>query len=341
MPKLRLLAFLLLPTATRAQWTYVPSGTNTELRGLSAASDRVVWASGARGTVARSLDGGRTWLTDTVPAAATLDFRAVHAFNEGRGLVASAGEAEKGFAKIFSTTDGGRHWDLVYATDQKGVFLDAMAFWDAKNGIALSDPVEERFFILVTGDRGRTWKRIPPDRLPKILTGEAAFAASGSVLVVHPKGDVWIGTGGAGRARVMHSADRGRIWTVTEVPVHAEGAASGIFSLAFFDRRRGVAVGGDYTKPRLAGPSVALTDDGGRTWRVAALPPAAYLSGVAYAGDARSLVAVGLAGTFVSRDGGERWVQSDTVPLNSVRFARRAGFAVGPRGRVARMDSLP
>ena len=341
MHTLRVFVLLLLPTAARAQWTYVSSGTNVELRGLSAVSDRVVWASGTRGTVARSTDGGRTWLTDTVPDAATLDFRAVHAFNDGAGFVASAGEAEKGLARIFATGDGGRHWHLVYSTDQKGVFLDAIAFWDMKNGIALSDPVGEHFFLLITSDRGRTWKRIPPDRLPKILPGEAAFAASGSALVVNQAGDVWIGTGGGGRARVLHSGDRGRTWTVADAPVYANGAAAGIFSLAFFDRRRGVAVGGDYTKPLLAAPSAALTDDGGHTWRVAASPPAAYLSGVAYAGDARSLVAVGLAGTFLSRDGGETWTQSDTVSMNAVRFANRTGFAIGPRGRIARTDSVP
>ena len=48
------------------------------------------------------------------------------------------------------------------------------------------------------------------------------------------------------------------------------------------------------------------------------------------------LVAVGLAGTFVSRDSGRTWSQADTVPLNSVRFFGRTGFAVGPGGRVAR-----
>jgi len=330
------LASLALPATTFAQWTYAASGTTAELRGLVAVSKQVAWASGSRGSVARSLDGGRTWTTDTVPGFTTLDFRAVHAFNDGAGFIASAGEAEKGLAKIFATGDGGRHWHLTFTTDTKGVFLDALAFWDLRNGIALSDPVDGAFFILLTHDRGRTWTRIPPDRLPPVLPGEAAFAASGSSLVVHGTDDVWIGTGGGGRARVMHSADQGMTWTVTDVPVHAEGGAAGIFSLAFLDARRGVAAGGDYTKPRLAASSVALTADGGRTWRPAAASPAAYLSGVSYAGSPARLVAVGLAGTFVSRDSGQTWAQIDTVPMNSVRFTGDAGFAVGPRGRVAR-----
>ncbi len=311
----------------------------------SAASARragsAVWASGTRGTVVRSVDGGRTWLADSVRGAGTLDFRAVHAHDGDAAFAASAGEAEKGLAKIYGTGDGGRRWELRYSTEQRGVFLDAIAFWDARNGVALSDPVDGRFFVLVTNDAGRTWNRLPPEGLPPVLAGEAAFAASGSALVVLGSSDVWIGTGGGGRGRVMRSTDRGRTWTVHDTPVHATGAAAGVFSLAFHDAERGVAVGGDYTQPNLAAVSVALTRDGGRTWAPAKAPPAAYLSGVAYAGTPARLVAVGLAGTFVSRDSGQTWTQTDTVPLNSVRFRGRAGFAVGPRGRVARMDSLP
>lgn len=334
------LALLAAPSLSSAQWTYETTGTTAELRGLSVVSDRIIWASGAGGTVLRSVDGGRTWIADTVPGRTALDFRAVHAFNDGAAFIASAGEAEKGLARIFGTGDGGRHWNLAYSTEQKGVFLDAIAFWDLDNGVALSDPVDSAFFILTTSDRGRTWTRIAASRLPRVLPGEAAFAASGSSLVVRGTSDVWIGTGGGGRARVMHSVNRGRTWTVVEVPVHAEGPASGIFALAFLGRW-GIAVGGDYTQPHLAAQSVALTDDAGRTWRAARSPPAAYLSGVSFAGSPARVVAVGLAGTFVSHDGGQSWTQTDTVPMNSVRFAGLAGFAVGPRGRAARAVIAP
>ena len=333
-----ILCFILpaLPATELSQWAYGTSGTTAELRGLSVVSDRVAWASGARGTVLRTLDGGRTWIADTVPGASVLDFRSVHAMNDGMGLVASAGEAEKGLARIFGTGDGGRHWHRVFATEQKGVFFDALHFWDLRRGVALSDPVDSAFVLMLTEDRGGTWTRLPATQLPRVLPGEAAFAASGSSLVLRGGGQMWIGTGGGGRARVMRSADAGRSWQVVDVPVHAAGPAAGIFALAFFDDSIGVAVGGDYTQPTLAAPSVAITRDGGRTWRPATQPPAAYLSGVAYAGSRDRLVAVGLAGTFVSSDGGERWRQVDTVAMNAVRFHGVTGFAVGPRGRIAR-----
>lgn len=329
-----------LPAIAAAQWTWISIPTVAELRGLSVVDSRVVWASGTQGTALRSADGGRTWSVDTVPGAATLDLRSVQAISDGAAFVASAGEAEKGLAKIFTTGDAGRHWRLAWSTTTKGIFLDAIAFWDARHGLALSDPIDDRFYVLRTNDGGRTWTRVPPENLPRHLPGEASFAASGSVLAVAGAADVWIATGG-NTARVLHSSDRGVTWSFTDVPIHSAGPAAGIFSLAFFDTKRGIAVGGDYTQPQLTASTVAITSDGGRSWRRAASPPAAYLSGVAFAGRATDVVAVGLAGTYVSRDGGDSWSRTDTVALNAVRALGRGAIAVGPRGRIARMDSLP
>ena len=103
MLKLRiiLLAAIATPPAAAAQWAYTNTGGG-ELRGMSVVSDQVVWASGARGTIVRSVDGGRTWIADTVPGFATLDFRAIHASSDRAAFIASAGEAEKGLAKILA-----------------------------------------------------------------------------------------------------------------------------------------------------------------------------------------------------------------------------------------------
>jgi photosystem II stability/assembly factor-like uncharacterized protein len=330
------------PALAAAQWVPATIATNAELRGLSTAGSSVVWASGTGGHYAHSTDGGRTWRLDSVPATAALDFRAVHALDARRAWLLSAGEAEKGHARIYRTTDAGIHWTLVYSTDQKGVFLDAIAFWDGQHGIAISDPVDGRFFILTTNDGGGSWARVPPERIPPTLAGEAAFAASGSCLTVEGDNNVWIGTGGGAAARVYHSPDRGRTWTVAETPVHAGTASSGIFSLSFRDGRHGVAVGGDYQMVRGGFPNVALTDDGGRTWRVAKGPlPVGYLSSASFVPGSSTVIAVGLAGTALSSDNGESWRMLDSTAYNSVRFeSPNAGWAVGPKGRLARWSGL-
>ena len=326
-----------IPVVAGAQWATATSGTDAEFRGLSTAGASVVWASGTRGRYARSTDGGHTWRIDSVPTGSTLDFRAVRALDARRAWLMSAGDADKGQARIYRTTDAGAHWSLVYSTLQKGVFLDAVAFWDAQHGIALSDPVDGRFFLVTTNDGGGSWTRVPPERIPAALAGEAAFAASGTCLTVDGQSSVWIGTGGGATARVYHSSDRGRTWTVAETPMHAGSASSGIFSLAFRDGRQGVAVGGDYQMVRGGFPNVVLTNDGGRTWRIAKGPlPVGYLSSASFLGGTTSVVAVGLAGTALSTDGGESWRMVDSIAYNAVRFeAPNAGWAVGPKGRIA------
>jgi photosystem II stability/assembly factor-like uncharacterized protein len=122
--------------------------------------------------------------------------------------------------------------------------------------------------------------------------------------------------------------------------VRAGGSAAGIFSVAFADAEHGVVVGGDYTKPHALSENVAVSNDGGRTWKLANGPlPQGYMSGVAYlpGTGGRSLIAVGLGGTARSDDRGESWRMVDTVGYNSVAFATPVdGWAAGPRGRIAR-----
>ncbi len=322
-----------------AQWVPQQSGTTAEFRGLVATSASVVWASGTRGRVARTTDGGATWTIDSLPGAASLDFRAIAPRNDRLAWVASAGPAENGQARILRTTDG-RSWTEQYSTTHAGVFLDALAFWDDRHGIALSDPVGGKLFLLVTDDGGATWSQVPTDAAPPVLPGEASFAASGTCLIAQGSSNVWIATGGGARARVFRSTDRGRTWHVADTPIHAGDSASGIFSIAFSDDRHGVVVGGDYTKPKAAFDNVAITDDGGATWRLARGPlPVAHLSAVSFVPGSRGrqLVAVGLAGTARSDDGGESWRMVDTVGYHAITFAPSGdAWAAGPRGRIAK-----
>jgi len=335
------LATVAFSARAAAQWQPQTSPTDVELRGLSVVSPSVVWASGQRGTVLRTTDGGAHWTRDTIPGAGTLDLRAIAATSPTTAHAISIADS----SRVYRTTDGGRTWSRRWSATRKGTFLDAIQFWDARNGIAMSDPVDGKLLLIVTNDGGESWKEIPADRLPPALQGEGGFAASGTCLAVQGSSHVWIATGGAASARVYHSADRGATWTVHDAPLRAGVPSAGVFSVAFRDARHGVIAGGDYEKPVLGGRNLATTSDGGATWTLtdSAAAPAGYRSAVAIVPGTRAntLVAVGLTGTDVSVDDGETWRHADSTAYNSVAFASpSAGWAVGPKGRIARWSGV-
>lgn len=332
------LLILLCASISDAQWDNQQSGTTVRLRGVSAVNQLVAWVSGDKGTYARTIDGGKTWIPGHMPDAEDLDFRDVDAFSADVAYLLSIGEGVK--SRIYKTNDGGLHWTLQFKNTRPTAFFDAMAFWDANHGIAVSDPVDGRFLIITTADGGATWKEMPPSGMPLALASEGAFAASGTCIAVQDERNVWFGTGGPEGARVFRSLDGGRNWTVAATPL-TSGKAAGIFSLLFWDAKHGVVVGGDYTKEREVGNNAAWTSDGGRTWQLAETKrPNGYRSGVALVGERkkRRLVAVGPAGSDFSMSGGKSWRILGEEGFHSVSFAPNSdvGWAVGEGGRVAK-----
>lgn len=328
----------------QAQWSLQSSGTSADFRGLSAVSAAVAWASGTRGTFARTTDGGITWHPGTVAGAEALDFRDVDAFDAKTAYLLSIGKGDS--SRIYKTTDGGKRWQLQFINNNPDAFFDAMAFWDKDHGIAFSDPVGGRFLVIKTDDGGASWNPVPAENIPAAIKGEGAFAASGTCIAVQGKNNVWLATGGSA-ARVFRSTDRGRTWAVAPTPIISGIESAGIFSIAFKDAGNGIIVGGDYRKPNEAERSVATTTDGGRTWRLIARSyPAGYRSCVAYVPGERvqTLVAVGTSGSDYSIDGGINWMSLDKENYNTVSFAAPAGagWAAGPSGRIARFaGALP
>ncbi|MFF7448913.1 MULTISPECIES: WD40/YVTN/BNR-like repeat-containing protein [unclassified Streptomyces] len=320
-------------------WELKDSGTpDVRFRGLAAVSRTTAWVAGTRGTVLRTTDAGATWRNVSPPGAGELQFRDVEAFDARRAVVLAIGEGEA--SRVYRTDDGGATWTESFRNTDARAFYDCLTFFDRRHGLAMSDPVDGRFRILSTSDGGRSWKVLPDRGMPAAQEGEAGFAASGQCLVSSGPKDVWLATGGAARARVLHSSDRGLTWTATDTPIPAGDPARGVFALAFRDRTHGLAVGGDY-RPDQASPNAgAVTRDGGRSWGLAATPPPAYRSGVAWLPHSRTAaLAVGPTGTDLTTDAGRTWHTVDTGSYDTVDCTPDLGcWAAGEKGRVARLE---
>src|SRR5689334_2220981 len=109
----------------------IDSGRKISLRGLSVVDDNVIWASGSSGTVARSVDGGKTFEWLTVAGYEKRDFRDIEAFDANTAIIMGISEP----AIILKTKDGGKSWYKVFEDSTKGMFLDAMDFDEKGNGI--------------------------------------------------------------------------------------------------------------------------------------------------------------------------------------------------------------
>jgi photosystem II stability/assembly factor-like uncharacterized protein len=223
---------------------------------------------------------------------------------------------------LYQITKDGKKTKLVYQEKNDKVFYDSMQFWNDKEGIAIGDPITNCLSIIRTYDGGNTWTKLPDNKLPKVFEGEAHFAASNTNIIVKEK-DTWIVSGGK-KSRVFYSPDKGSSWSVYETPIIQGKQMTGIFTADFYDTKKGFISGGNYELLNQNSENKAITDDGGKTWKLIANNEAfGYASCVQYVPNSKGkgIVSVGASGLYYSSDGGVNWVQfSKDSTLYTIRF---------------------
>ena len=331
-----LLPFLLLfPIFSFSQKiTILDSSQKISIRGLSVVSDKVLWVSGNKGMVGKSVDAGKTWQWMTVKDHEKRDFRDIEAFDKNRAVIMAVAEP----AVILKTTDGGLTWKEVYRNETTGMFLDAMEFWNEQSGIVIGDPIDGKFFIARTFDGGETWDQLPENNLPLADSGEACFAASGTNIRALDLDEACFITGG----RVSRFFYKGSPVTL---PIIQGKETTGANSVAIKDwkKRKGgqqiFIVGGDFARDTCSTQNSVYSTNGGKSWQTPAVPPVGYKSCVEFFGKTR-VITCGTTGVEVSGDDGKTWKNISHTGFHVTRKAKKgkAVFLAGGNGRIARLD---
>lgn len=228
--------------------------------------------------------------------------------------------------------------ELVYKEEHEKVFYDSMKFFNELDGIAMGDPTEDCLSVLLTNDGGQSWTKVPCQDLPKVVEGEAAFAASNTNIKV--LGTIaWIVTGGT-KARVFKSLDKGLTWNVYDTPIVQGDGPQGIYSVDFADELNGIIIGGDYLKSEANERNKAITKDGGVTWTtVADGKNPNYKSCVQYVPDTegKEVFAVGKTGISYSNDRGTTWKEVSKEGFYTIQFVNRTTAWLSGNGKLGKL----
>lgn len=319
--------------------TPLTSPTNVLLQAISIVDDNNAWLSGHQATFVRTKDGGQSWESFAHPTGDTLQFRDIHAINDEKVVLMSAGPGPLSRIFTFQAPDS---WEENFVMQDSLGFLDCIDFWDAQRGIAYGDAIDDYPYILLTTDGGQSWQRADSTNMPKAGKGEGGFAASGTCVTTGENGKAWIATGAGGNSRILITEDYGKTWKVNPSPIIA-GDAAGNTSISM-SGNQGFVTGGDLLIADDYTNNCAFTSNGGNTWTLSNRPQTkgAFYGGAFTEVDGQLFAfACGPKGLDYSQDLGQSWQTLDTLNYWAVSMKGTKGYAAGTDGKILRISLQP
>jgi hypothetical protein len=299
------------------------------IRGLAVPNQNTIWASGSKGSIAKSVNGGSDFEWMQVKGYETRDFRSIHAWNDKEAIIVAIAAP----AIILKTKDGGISWYKVYENADTLMFLDAIHFKDVSNGLVVGDPISNHIFLLSTIDKGENWNEIPSSYFKTPLEkGEAFFASSGSNIAQNSKDDFLV-SGGL----------RSRLWIngeAIDIPILQGGTSTGANSMAISPSGYDIMiVGGDFMKDTSRVQNAVGLKQSIRksSWVIEKSigHPNGYRSGVVYISNS-ILISCGSSGVDISKNKGKSWDLISTESFHVVRKQpnTKSVFLAGGGGRI-------
>ena len=310
------------------------------IRALSVPSEKVIWASGSKGMVAKSSNEGVTFEWMQVKGYEKRDFRAMHAWNDQEAIIVAVAAP----AIILKTIDGGASWDKVYENNDTSMFLDAIHFSDENNGTVIGDPIEGHLFILTTNNKGATWVQKPNTFFQSTLkNGEAFFASSNSNLIQIGNKLLFVTGGLSSRLWINGMAEA--------MPIMQGTSSTGANSIAISPNgSRVVVVGGDFANDSIAIQNIvgyqlsetpkSSVKDLSTTQlifkKIDIANPKGYKSCVEFI-DNNRLITCGTSGVDISKNNGASWENISKEPFHiAKKHPTKSGvYLAGSRGRIS------
>lgn len=297
------------------------------IRGMSIPSEKVIWASGSKGSVVKSVDGGNTFEWLQVKGYETRDFRAIHAWDDKEVLIVAVAAP----AVILKTKDAGANWYTVYENADTSMFLDAVKFNNDNEGTVIGDPINDTIFLLNTADKGEHWNKASPSFWKsKLKEGEAFFASSNSNIAYLQNKLVFVSGGQSSRMWIDGNA--------MPLLMLEGGKSTGANSIDISpDNNKMIVVGGDFLRDTLTFDIARAFNKYGDRFQIntAFTMPHGYRSSVNFI-DNNLVIACGTSGVDVTKDAGKHWtlISNQSFHVAQSQPNRKAAFLAGSGGRI-------
>ena len=301
------------------------------IRAMSVPSEKVIWASGSKGMVAKSTNEGVSFEWIQVKGYEKRDFRAMHAWNDQEAIIVAVAAP----AIILKTIDGGVSWNKVYENADTSMFLDALQFRDENNGTVIGDPIDGHLFVLTTNNKGATWDKMPNDFFKSTLNNGEAFFASSNSNLIHLGKDLFFVTGGLSS----------RLWkngVAEALPLLQGTSSTGANSIAISPNGKNIViVGGDFSNDKIAtnnivGYQKSLSNNQPYWQTIILANPNGYKSSVEFIDNDR-LITCGTSGVDFSNNKGGTWEKISDASFHIVKKhpTKRGAYLAGAGGRIS------
>lgn len=317
-------ATLMLANSAIAQyWTPQFTGFTEDSRGLSSIhikDKNNVWAIAYDGVAGADIqeftktsDGGSSWTAGLIELGDPgLAIQTIVGVDANTAWVMASREAD-GSGGVYKTADGGETWDYQDGGTVAGESWNNWAhFFDANNGVYMSDPVGGFFEIYTTSNGGNSWTRTPSSNIPAPLASEYGYTGGYTFV-----GDtVFFYTN---KGRILRSTDKGVTWTVA-LPagfVTDFGSAANNGLMAFSSPTQGLVFRKTFSGTTPTALSIFRTVDGTNWTPVtfSGISAASNITAITYVPNTNILLATtaatATAGSWKSVDNGTTWTAID------------------------------